>query len=163
MKVGDELLQDRLSLREQMLMQQADALDMKASILLVAVTFLATHSMWVLSKSLPKVVLYDQFLSIALQTVAGALLAIQLRICSYSVVTAEAFPAWRDELIKYTGEGKKTEIEQALAEGIIQKSIECITDAINANNKKAGAIKAAFWIILASFVCNLAGAAALLF
>jgi hypothetical protein len=163
MAIGDQILLERLSLREQMVMQQADALDVKASILLVAVTFLATHSMWVLSKALLPLILYDQFLSVLLQIIAGVLLAVHLRVSEYTGVTAEAFPGWRDDLVKFYGESREKDVEQELSSAIIKKSIECVSDAVSQNNRKAKAIQFTYWLTLGSFVFNLIGAASLLF
>lgn len=162
MTIGDEILRERLNLREQALMQQADSLDVKASILLVAVTFLAGHSMYLLSKPVTAFVRYDQWGSVLLQIVAGVMLALHLRIRTYSGETSEQFRTWRDEVVKTLGTSKPTKVEETLNLGIIDRAIERINEAVKINSSKALWIDGAYWITLIALAANLASTIALL-
>ena len=162
MAIGDEIIRERLDLREQTLSQQSDTLDVKASILLVAVTFLAGHSMYLLEKNIGQFIRYDQFLSVLLQVAAGITLAFHLRVRGYSGETSEELPEWRDEVVKAFGSLNVGQVEEALNEGLIKRAKERVKIAKEINDRKTGCLELAYKITLAAFVCNLAAAAALL-
>lgn len=162
MAIGDDILRERLNLREQILMQQADALDVKASILLVAVTFLAGHSMYLLSKQVCAFIRYDQFASVFFQMLSGVVLAWHLRIRSYKGETAEELGEWRDKVVSHFGSQQSPEIEAALNKGIVDLSLERISLAVATNKSKAASVEIAYWITLAAFFLNLAAVIALL-
>jgi hypothetical protein len=156
MATGDEILRERLNEREQILLQQADALDVKASILLVAVTFLAGHSMYLLSGSPSAFIRWDQRVSVALQVLAGIILALHLRIRKYQGETTQDYPEWRDSLIQHFGTDQHEQIEAELNKGIISRSLLRVAEADWINNTKARHIARAYWITLLAFGLNLA-------
>lgn len=163
MAIGDDILRERLNLREQQLMQQADALDVKASILLVAVTFLAGHSMYLLSKQATGFIRWDQFTSVLLQIVAGIILSLQLRIRTYKAEMTHQYPTWRNQIVEHHEGESREQVEHSLNEGIRTMSLERITDAAEINENKARFVNLAYWVILAAFFCNLAAIVPLLF
>lgn len=154
MAIGDDILIARLTNRETQLMQQADALDVKASILLVAVTFLAGQSTYFLTKYPVGIIHWIQLVSVVIQIAAALLLAHLLRIRDYSGEATEHYPAWRDSLRDYHG-GDSSKMEAALTTGIIDGCIERANVAKAINNRKASVINVTYWMTLASLACNL--------
>jgi hypothetical protein len=163
MALCDDTIRERLDLREQILSQQSDTLDVKASIILVAVTFLASHSMYVLEKHIGSFIRYDQILSVALQIVAGIVIAFHLRIRTYSSEAAEELSNWRDEIVKQLGNHAVNESKDVFCAGLIQRAQERIKIAERLNQSKARMVHYAYVITLAAFACNLAAAVSLLF
>jgi hypothetical protein len=165
MASGDELLIERLTDRASQLSAQSDTLDVKASILLVVVTFLAGQSADLLSKHHNGWVHWEQIVCIVLQIGAGVLLALQLRITSYDVELSETYPKWRDELSTYyANDAKKDEnVLRDLQKGIIQRSVVRLEKTRKSNEQKATLVNLTFWVTLVSLACNLAALAPLLF
>jgi hypothetical protein len=155
MAIGDEILIARLTNRETQLSQQADALDVKASILLVAITFLAGQSTYFLSKHPTGFIHWNQLLSVVVQIVAGCLLAWQLYIKTYPAEASEKYPQWRDELIAHFG-GDQQAIESEMTKGIIEGCTNRAKEANRINEQKATVIQRAYWLSLSAFACNLA-------
>jgi hypothetical protein len=161
MAAGDDILRERINEREQILMQQSDSLDVKASILLVAVTFLAGHSMYLLTGNHSGFILWDQRVSVVLQIVAGITLALHLRIRSYQGEKTQDYPEWRDQVTNHFGKDQTEQIESELNKGIITRALERLAEAEWINNSKAKHIARAYWITLIAFCCNLIALVAL--
>jgi hypothetical protein len=161
MAIGDDLLIERLTNRESQLSQQSDTLDVKASILLVVVTFLAGQSADLLSKHPHGWIHWEQMTSIVLQVIAGVLLALQLRIRTYSAETSEKYPQWRDELSQHY-RGSETSILDQMKRVIIEAYTTRLSEANRYNDRKASLVNKTFWITLLSLACNLAALAPLL-
>jgi len=152
---GDEILLDRLTNRETQLSQQADALDVKASILLVAVTFLAGQSTYFLTKHPTGFIHWSQLLAVVLQVTSGCLLAWQLAIKQYSAEASEQYPGWRDQLIAHYSNDSAA-VEAEMLKGIITGCAERAAETRKLNDHKALIIGSAYWLSLGSFACNLA-------
>jgi hypothetical protein len=154
MSKSEEILLDRLSLRETALMQQADAIDVKASVMVVAVTFLASQTTLLLSHSIGSLLKWEQVASIVLQVVAGILLILILKVHSYSGETTEKYANWRNELIAYH-EGDNEKVEKELWTGITDGIVQRCELATGINNSKADKLSLAYNLIAVSFLLNL--------
>src|ERR1017187_318602 len=83
-RLGDDLILERMYAAEQVLLSQADALDMKASYLLVALVFLAQLSTTFLSSpNLTCLLKGGQWLSCLLLFMAGVFLLLELRVKTF--------------------------------------------------------------------------------
>jgi hypothetical protein len=105
LRIGDDLILERMCAAEQGLLTQADALDMKASYLLVALVFLAQLStIFLLRANLPLAMKADRIISCVLLVVAGILLLFELGIKGFKTGDAARLESWRDDTVK-TAEG----------------------------------------------------------
>ena len=134
--VGYDLIVERLNAKDELTYQRGDTLDVKASIVLVVVTFLAGQSADILAKGnlthLGKVVQIVSAVSIAL---AGILVWGQLWPREYEVEAAEKLPQWKQDLEAFYSQDSNASATVAalLVEGIIARTIERIyvNSAIN--------------------------------
>ena len=100
MAAADKFILDRLTVREAQLYQQADAIDVKASILLVAVIFFAGQTIGFLHDAHSGFMHYEQITAAIVEFVAAGILARLLRIQKvYIQEAAEDYPAWRGEIV----------------------------------------------------------------
>jgi hypothetical protein len=134
--VGSNLIIDRVSAKDELTYQRGDTLDVKASIVLVVVTFLAGQSADLLAKgnltSLGKDAQIVAAISVAL---AGIFVWGQLWPREYEVEAAEKLPQWKTELEEFY-EGvpdASAKVSALLTAGIIERATERIyaNDAIN--------------------------------
>jgi hypothetical protein len=160
MPVADKLLLDRLTLRETQLSQQADALDAKASMLLVAVTFLAGQTVYLLSNHLDGFVHWEQIVASLAEFIAGCILAWVLRIQWYMNETAEKYPKWRDDLLAEAEFGTD-DVEAHMVSEIIEGLTSRCSLAYGINHKKAKVLLYAHWVTLTGLGFNCLALAAL--
>ncbi len=133
---GTALLVERLNAKDELTYQRGDTLDVKASIVLVVVTFLAGESAELLAKGdltcLGKVTQIIAATSLAL---AGILVWGQLWPREYEVEAAEKLPEWRAELEDFYQDDPdaSAKVLTLLTKGIIDRTTERIyaNDAIN--------------------------------
>jgi hypothetical protein len=130
---GTALIIERLNAKDELTYQRGDTLDVKASIVLVVVTFLAGQSAELLAKGnltcLGKVTQIIAVLSLGL---AGILVWGQLWPREYEVESAEKLPEWRAELQEFYQDdpNASAKVLNLLAKGIIDRT----TERIYANN-----------------------------
>jgi hypothetical protein len=133
---GTALIIERLNAKDELTYQRGDTLDVKASIVLVVVTFLAGQSAELLAKGnltcLGKVTQTIAVLSLGL---AGILVWSQLWPREYEVEAAEKLPGWRAELQEFYQDdpNQSAKVADLLTKGIIDRTTERIyvNNAIN--------------------------------
>jgi hypothetical protein len=142
---GTALIIERLNAKDELTYQFGDTLDVKVSIVLVVVTFLAGQSIDLLAKGnltcLGKVTQIIAAISLAL---AGILVWGGLGQGTYEVEAAEKLPEWRAELEEfYRGDpDASAKVLASLRKGIIDRTMERIS-ANNARNKSRSSLL--FW------------------
>jgi hypothetical protein len=142
---GTALIVERLNAKDELTYQVGDALDVKVSIVLVVVTFLAGQSIDLLAKGnltcLGKVTQIIAAISLAL---AGILVWGQLWPREYKVEAAEKLLEWRAQLEEfYRGDpDASAKVLTLLTKGIIDRTTERIY-ANNAINKTRSSLM--FW------------------
>lgn len=163
-RIGDGLILERMYVREQTLLSQADALDMKASYLLVVLVFLAQLSTTFLSsQNLPYFGKVSQLVSCVLLLVSGILLLFELKVKSFSNEDGAGLETWRDEIIEKSldleGYRKATHPEDYLRSrlvwGLIAGSKARIFENEKANKNKLSLLKLAYWIALLAFLLDI--------
>jgi hypothetical protein len=131
-----DLIIERLNAKDELTYQRGDTLDVKASIVLVVITFLAGQSADLLAKgnltSLGKAAQIAAAVSVAL---AGIFVWGQLWPREYAVEAAEKLPQWKAELQEFYEDvpGASAKVSDVLTAGIIERTTERIyaNDAIN--------------------------------
>jgi hypothetical protein len=164
-RIGDDLLLERMYAAEQVLLSQADALDMKASYFLVVLVFLAQLSTTLLSNPhLTCLARGGQWISCVLLFVAGAFLLLELQVKTFRAEDAKNLEAWRDGVIK----GGKEQVEYTaslhpedflrgrLVWGLVHSSKPRIVTAEENNAKKVIYLKWAYWLTLIAFFLDVA-------
>jgi len=162
-RTGDDLILERMYAREQVLLGQADALDMKASYLLVVLVFLAQLSATFLSRSdlscFGKAI---QWLVCLLLVVSGIFLLLELRVKSFSGEDALGLEGWRDGVVA-EAEGLKgypvfqnpdAFLRNRLVRGFIDGSKARIAKSEEINEKKVRFLNRAYWLAFAAFVAD---------
>lgn len=153
MSTADKLLLERLTLREVQLSQHADGIDAKAALLLVAATFLAGQTAYLLNNHARGFLHWEQVGAGITEFIAGGLLAWLLRIQWYSNEAAEDYPKWRDGLVKEAGSDMESIEAQMISEIIEGLTSRCAT-AYEINFKKSKILEKAHWITLMGFGLN---------
>jgi hypothetical protein len=134
--VGSDLIIERLNAKDELTYQRGDTLDVKASIVLVVVTFLAGQSADLLAKgNLTPFGKAAQLVAAVFVALAGILVWGQLWPRQYEVEAAEKLPQWKAELEEFY-EGfpdARARVSALLTAGIIERATERIyaNDAIN--------------------------------
>jgi hypothetical protein len=162
MAIGDEIILDRLTAREAQLHEQCNALDVKASIILVAVTFLAGQTTYLLTKHMNGFWRWEQFFCAFLLLIAAVILAFMLRIQTYDGECSEDYLTWRDDTVTKLGENGDMVTSHLRAE-IVQGCKERIEKAREINDSKVKQVKVVYVLTLAAFMCNLLALIAPLF
>ncbi len=159
-RIGDDLILERMYSREQILLSQADAFDMKASYLLVVLVFLAQLSTTFFSNAnLDCVGKISQWLSCLLLVAAGIFLFFELKIKSFSGEDAAGLEPWRDEVIadsRKQKEYKETSdpdgyLRHRLVWGLIDSSKGRIAKSEENNAKKTAHLRRAYWLTFVAF------------
>jgi hypothetical protein len=156
MAIADEIILDRLTAREAQLHEQTNAIDVKASILLVAVTFLAGQTTYLLTKHLQGFWRWEQFFAALVLFVGSVTLALLLRIRNYDGECAEDYPVWRDGLVKHYGVKAATDVPPQMLSEIVTGCKTRIDKAVKINEGKSLQTKWAYRLTLAAFALNLA-------
>jgi len=163
-RIGDEIILERMYAAEQVLLSQADALDMKASYLLVALVFLAQLSITFLSNpNLTCLAKGGQWLSCLLLFLAGVFLLLELRIKTFRAEDAKDLEAWRDRVVK---EGEDQEgcvssplsgdyLRSRLVWGLIESSKPRIVAGERNNGRKVAHLNWAYWLTLVAFFLDI--------
>jgi hypothetical protein len=155
MAIADEIILDRLTAREAQLHEQSNALDVKASIMLVAVTFLAGQTTYLLTKHSEGFWRWEQFLSAFLLLGASVTLAFLLYVRTYDGECAEDYLKWRDDLLEHFGVGHHAEIEPQMRKEIVSGCKKRIDKARMINERKARQVQIVYALTLAAFALNL--------
>jgi hypothetical protein len=163
-RIGDELILERMYAAEQVLLSQADALDMKASYLLVALVFLAQLSTtFLLIPNLAYCGKTMQWISCFLLTVAGVFLLLELRIEKFRTEDAVHLETWRDTVIndakkrkEYTASSHPDEyLRSRLVWGLIEGSKPRIARGEENNKKKVHCLRWAYGLTFAAFLLDI--------
>lgn len=159
-RIGDDLLLERMYAREQRLSSQSDALDMKASYLLVVVAFLAQLSTLFLSRqNLSCTAKIDQVLSCALLIGGGAALLAELMVKPFKDESAEEMEKWRDKQIarakaERVGDPSAEYLCGWLIWGLINGCKGRIAESEKINDRKVRLLKIAYWVVAAAFALD---------
>jgi hypothetical protein len=139
--VESGLIVERLNAKDELTYQRGDTLDVKASIVLVVVTFLAGQSADLLAKgNLTSFGKTAQIVAATSVALAGIFVWGQLWPREYEVEAAEKLPMWKAELEDFY-EGvpdARAKVSALLTAGIIERTTERIyaNDAINKRRSK---------------------------
>jgi hypothetical protein len=129
----------RLDIKDDQLFRLGDVIDVKASIGLVVITFLATQTAEFLKdKSLPGLH-YLHFLAAVSVAVAGLLALIELWPRDYELEGSEGLAEWKDELSAYYKNDPDGAAKAAVAftEGQVTRTVERIRNNAAINNRKS--------------------------
>lgn len=154
-----DLIIERLRAKDELTFHDGDALDVKASIVLVVVTFLAAQSADLLSKgSLTPLESTAQIIAVMSLALAGISLWFQLWPREYEIEPAEKLFQWRDELRDFfEGEpGADTKVSALLKNGIIERTIERIKTNGEINKARSSFLLWSYVFTTLSLVINLA-------
>jgi hypothetical protein len=160
-RIGDDFILERMYAREQRLSSQSDALDMKASYLLVVVAFLAQLSTSFLSKpNLPCVAKIDQWLSCISIAIAGAILLMELMVKSFDDESAEEMEPWRDKEISKAEAAQDAPhssdyLRGWLTSGLIDGCKERIFTSEKNNKGKVRLLRLAYWCVAVAFMLDI--------
>jgi len=159
MAAAAEMLLQDIALKDDLAVKLGDALDVKASIGLVVITFLATQSAYFLDKqSLPHGGRLFQFASIISVTVAGILALMELWPRTYMIPEPEggAIEERIEQLADFYGEAANSEsISDQLTRDEIQWAKNRIMTNQRHNRNKAYTLAWSFRFTAASLVLNL--------
>lgn len=155
MAIADEIILDRLTAREAQLHEQTNALDVKASILLVAVTFLAGQTTYLLTKHLQGFWRWEQFLAAFMLFVATVILALLLHTRTYDGECAEDYLDWRDKLVQYHGARHPTKVTSQMQSEIVLGCKKRIDKARKIAEGKASQVTCVYNLTLVAFALNL--------
>ncbi|MGA7693641.1 MAG: hypothetical protein WCA76_01365 [Candidatus Sulfotelmatobacter sp.] len=126
---GAALIVERLNAKDELTYQRGDTLDVKASIVLVVVTFLAGQSAELLAKgNLTYPGKVTQIIAAVSLALAGILVWGQLWPREYEVEAAEKLPKWRKELEEFYRDDPdaSAKVLTLLTKGIIDRTTERI-------------------------------------
>jgi hypothetical protein len=130
--VGSDLIIERLNAKDELTYQRGDTLDVKGSIVLVVVTFLAGQSADLLAKgNLTCLGRAGQVVAAISVALAGILVWCQLWPREYEVEAAEKLPQWKAALEEFYKDAPdaSAKVAAVLANGIVERT----TERINAN------------------------------
>jgi hypothetical protein len=156
MAVADKLILDRLTIREAQLYQQADAIDVKASILLVAVIFLAGQTIGLLHDAHVGFTHYEQIVAGIFEVIATGVLAWLLRIQNgYIQEPAEDYPGWRDAIVTEGKSLPEDQLENRMISEIVPDLAKHCAAALQVNTRKIKLMRVAFWLVILILGMNL--------
>jgi hypothetical protein len=135
-KVESDLIIERLNAKDELTYQRGDTLDVKGSIVLVVVTFLAGQSADLLAKgNLSSIGKAAQIVAAISVAFAGILVWAELWPRGYEVEAAEKLPEWKAELEQFYEDDPdaSAKVSAVLIAGIAERTTERIyaNDAIN--------------------------------
>ena len=162
-RIGDDILLERIYAGEQALLSQADALDMKASYMLVVIAFLAQLSVTFLSRpSLEVCAKGDQLIACLLLTLSGVFVMLELAVKYFVIEDPKAMEDWRDTQIL---KGEKSEdykevpdkeeyLRNRLILGLIKGGKERIRESEVTNAKKLRYLKITYGCVVGAFILD---------
>ena len=163
LRVGDELILERMTSAEQLLLTQADALDMKASYLLVVLVFLAQLSTTFLSRDhLSRLQQCSQWAVCLLLVGSGIFLLIDLGIKKFQSEDASKLEVHRDQVIKKSldlagyKEAKNPEqyLQERLTWSLIESSKARLPLSEEINRRKVVSVERAYWLAAIAFLLD---------
>jgi hypothetical protein len=146
---------DRLEKKDELVMALGDTLDVKASIVLVLLTVLATQTGTFLVTASPDHIL--QVWSAAAQAIAGVLALFELWPREYAVELPEQLKSWVDGLHLYYAEDPDGEkkVSAAFEKGLIERATERIQKNTTLNDNKVFLLEWSFRFTGVAFLLNL--------
>ena len=136
-----------------------DTLDVKTSIILAVIVFLATQSAGFFQSTLSKWACYLQYASVAALILAGIFAVLELRPREYEQEdTPTRYDEWIEKLRIFYADSENAEsqvLEQAII-GRTQRARERAEANILVNKRKSDLLTLAFWLTVASLGLNLA-------
>jgi len=163
-RIADDLILERMYAREQVLLSQADAMDMKASYVLVALVFLAQLSTTFLSRpNLQCLGKASQWVASLLLLVSAISLLLELKVATFKSEDASGLESWRDEVVRDSQEleayPKERDPEEYLRDrviwGLIASSKARIVKGEEINDKKITRLTIAYWFASAAFLIDI--------
>jgi hypothetical protein len=164
-RVGDDLILERMHAAEQGLLSQADALDMKASYLLIVLVFLAQLSTTFISRQdLSWLFRGSQWLSCCLLSLSAIYLFLELRIKRFADEDVLGFEAWRDRVVTANKENAAYKaihppsdyLRGRLIRGMIEGCKHRIDKSYEHNGKKVMHLRKAYGLMAAAFFLDIA-------
>lgn len=152
------LVRDQLLAKDAMTFELGDALDTKASIALVVITFLGTQTAWfVTDRHVAGTWLLVQTVAALALIAAGALSIVALWPRTYQTAPAEKFVDWVVSLQQhYQGDAQADEkIRAAVLAADVERATERIAVNGQINELKGRCIERAFWASTFAFGLNL--------
>lgn len=152
------LIIERLNAKDELTYQRGDTLDVKASIVLVVITFLAGQSAELLTRgNLTEVGKIVQVISAIAVALAGIFVWGQLWPREYEVEAAEQLPQWQTELEEfYDGvPNASAAVAVALEDGIIERTMERIYVNAAINKTRSNLLLGSYIFATLSLVINL--------
>lgn len=161
MALDAESLTKRLDMKDDQLFKLGDTMDVKASIALVIITFLATQTASFISDGGVLAWPWDrrlQLIAAVFLAVAGALAFVELWPRDYEIEPAESWDAWIGQLRRYYKDDPNAEqkVEAAVLEAQRLRTKERIASNSKTNEQKAELLAWSFRFTGAALALNLA-------
>src|SRR5665213_1351677 len=163
-RIGDDIILDRMHATEQTLLTQADALDMKASYLLIVLVFLAQLSAtFIARRDLSWLFRGSQWLSCSLISISAIFLLLELQVKNFAGEDVLGFEAWRDRVVSA---GKESTVYKnvihppngylrgRLVYGMIEGCKHRISNSYRHNEKKVRHLRRAYALMAAAFLLD---------
>jgi hypothetical protein len=156
--IGPDLILERLDAKDELTYQRGDTLDVKASIVLVVVTFLAGQSADLLARGnltcAGKAAQIVAAISVAL---AGICVWGQLWPREYEVEAAEKLPRWKQELEEFYKDDPEAsaKVLTVLTEGIVERTTERICKNSTINKTRSNLLLCSYVFATLSLAVNL--------
>ena len=154
-----ELILDGMKAKEDLALRLGDALDVKASIGLAVILFLATQSAYFLDKGLPRLGVAMQLFSIFCVVVAAIFALLELWPRTYILPEPESdyIPERIEELTKHYSQFPNVEsnVADAFMRDEIQWAKNRIADSQRKNRSKSQRLEVSFWCTGAAVILNL--------
>lgn len=154
----DATILDRISARDSLAFEMGDALDTKASIALVVITFLGTQTAWfVTERRIDGFWLLTQSVSALLLVVAGVLAIIALWPRKYDAEGVDGLEDWVGKLREHYKDDPDADnkVSAAVVRGAIKRAKERIAVNTRHNTLKAELIEKSFKFSSLAFALNL--------
>lgn len=154
-----EILLEEINAKEDLSLRLGDALDVKASIGLALILFLATQSAYLLEKGLPRIGVAMQLFSIVAVVVAAIFALLELWPRTYILPQPESdyIPKRIEELTQHYGPYPDVEsnVLGAFVNDEMQWAKKRIADSQRKNRSKSRRLEVSFWCTGAAVILNL--------
>jgi hypothetical protein len=157
-----ERLLEEINAKEDLSLRLGDALDVKASIGLALILFLATQSAYFIDKGLSHVGLWMQIASIGFVAFATFFALRELWPRTYILPEPEAIPKRVEQLQQHfqSHADAYPDVAGNVAEALLNEEIRCATKRIAANQKKnwikSHSLNRSFWFTVPAIILNIA-------